>query len=452
MRRHRATALVIGWLLAASGAVPAAADYRDSYARGVQAIERSRWSEAERWMRQAIAERPQAGGDLVQIYGKRYEDYLPYYYLGLALYRGGDFEGAAEAWDESERQGAIRRARQQYRDLQKYRTEIAESRPAAAEPPVPPETETAPAVDPAALAAAVATARQALDRAGETEARIRAAERSPDGAAAFAADADLRQRRDQAAELLRSARARLQRAQTEQDPAGAEEARGLAAQAFERFSGLDRTLTTLNEQRREQAQRREQERQERVAALRTELEGLDADAERALSQIAARAAGEPALAGAGRTLGDLRGRLERTGAEEGADRLGALRDDFAGALAAARKALAQPPPEPPPAAAAKPGPPAVLLAAARAYSVGDYQTVVSLLAKPDLPDPKAVLQARLLRAASRHALYLLGGEHDSDLLRQATEDARTCRRLDARFSPDPIAFSPRFLAFYRNAS
>jgi hypothetical protein len=35
-------------------------------------------------------------------------------------------------------------------------------------------------------------------------------------------------------------------------------------------------------------------------------------------------------------------------------------------------------------------------------------------------------------------------------MRDATTDIQACRRLDAGFTPDPQAFSPRFLELYRN--
>jgi hypothetical protein len=137
------------------------------------------------------------------------------------------------------------------------------------------------------------------------------------------------------------------------------------------------------------------------------------------------------------------------------------------ALADRRAVPVEPPPaapvEPPPAVPAtaagsapsvagatvgESGPPKALVAAARAYFGGDYRRVLALLESVDLADPRAALQARLLRAAAAFTLYRLGGGEAAGLLASAEADRRACRRLDPGFSPDPGAFSPRFRAFY----
>jgi hypothetical protein len=55
----------------------------------------------------------------------------------------------------------------------------------------------------------------------------------------------------------------------------------------------------------------------------------------------------------------------------------------------------------------------------------------------------------LLRAASRHALYLLSNRREEGLRRDAESDVRACRRLDPTFAPDARFFSPRFAEFFR---
>ena len=57
-------------------------------------------------------------------------------------------------------------------------------------------------------------------------------------------------------------------------------------------------------------------------------------------------------------------------------------------------------------------------------------------------------QAHLLRAASRYALFLLGGESDYQLRGQAAEDILAARQLAPKMEPAEGAFSPRFIDFF----
>jgi type IV secretory pathway VirB10-like protein len=102
MRRH---ALLVGLLLALP--CVALADYKETYRKGIEAVDLKQWSDVASRMREAIAENPKEG-EKVKLYGLRFEVYLPYFYLGLALVNGGDCDGAVKALSVSEEQGAIR--------------------------------------------------------------------------------------------------------------------------------------------------------------------------------------------------------------------------------------------------------------------------------------------------------------------------------------------------------
>ena len=109
-------------------------------------------------------------------------------------------------------------------------------------------------------------------------------------------------------------------------------------------------------------------------------------------------------------------------------------------------AVSPTPPDPPPvvlsggAAAETAGAPLAddLLAAIQAYFDGDYRGALALLASSG-PAPGG---------ASRHALFLLGGERDRALLRAAEADVAECRRAAPGFAPQRDHFSPRFVAFF----
>ena len=97
-------------------------------------------------------------------------------------------------------------------------------------------------------------------------------------------------------------------------------------------------------------------------------------------------------------------------------------------------------------------PPALDLAsAARAYFAGRYGDAASTLASAAGGGGRAAAQALLLRSASRYALYRIGGEQDAPLRRRAAEDAAAARRADPGLMPDPAAFSPAFVKFFRDA-
>jgi hypothetical protein len=113
----RTLAVLIGLAWAAGAAPAGAASYRDDYRRGFVAIERGEWQTAAAAMRSAAEAHPSEGEQIV-VYGTRAEPYLPHYFLGLALFRMGDYAEAVQAWEASEAQGAVQRTRY-YRDLQR---------------------------------------------------------------------------------------------------------------------------------------------------------------------------------------------------------------------------------------------------------------------------------------------------------------------------------------------
>jgi hypothetical protein len=93
-------------------------------------------------------------------------------------------------------------------------------------------------------------------------------------------------------------------------------------------------------------------------------------------------------------------------------------------------------------------PPADLVSAARAYFSGRYQEAADALGRAPYTSGREGLHTLVLRAASRYALYVTGGEKDDRLRQQALADVQACRRLDPAFVPDAKAFSPRFTQLY----
>jgi hypothetical protein len=131
------------YLLCAFGllavAVPAHADYKRSYATGLEAAGAERWDEVEARMKEALAEEatPKAN---VKLYGMRFETYVPQYYLGLAAYKRGDCATAMKYWEtpgvEPVVQGDSKLSGPAQSGLRDCRGKVAQTAP----PPTPPTT------------------------------------------------------------------------------------------------------------------------------------------------------------------------------------------------------------------------------------------------------------------------------------------------------------------------
>jgi tetratricopeptide (TPR) repeat protein len=343
-------------------AAPLSADYKDSFRKGMEALDRKRWDEVVRYMREAITEKP-AEGERLKLYGLRFETYLPHFYLGAAYLNLGNCDAAVKEFDQSRSQGAIRN-HPRYAELLDGMKSCEGAKPGTPAPPTPAPALVAKGPDPAAVSQAVQGA----------EAAIQQAEASAGTLGALAGDA-----------LLAPVWSR-------EAPLG-----GAAAEA-----------------------------RETLAAARAKL-----DAGR-------RAPGDLALLGEARDLaGRARERLEgvRIAAERRREALQAIGPSHA-------------PPSPEPLRGSR-AVPADLLAGAEAYFGGRYDQAVKRLDQASGLWGRSAAQAALLRGAARFALFRMGGEKDPSLRAQAAGDVSACRRADTTLQPDPGAFSPEFVAFFR---
>ena len=89
------------------GALPAVADPRDDFKRGLEAADLGRFSEAVEHLRRAIDGDPKESSDQVFLSGVFSRPYLPHFYLGKSLAELGTAhcEDAVAAWEESLGQG-----------------------------------------------------------------------------------------------------------------------------------------------------------------------------------------------------------------------------------------------------------------------------------------------------------------------------------------------------------
>lgn len=73
------------------------AEYKDSYAKALEAYKAGRYADARQLLLSAIAEHPEPAVR-VRLYGTRFEPYLPQHYLGMIAAAQGDCAGAQAAW------------------------------------------------------------------------------------------------------------------------------------------------------------------------------------------------------------------------------------------------------------------------------------------------------------------------------------------------------------------
>lgn len=111
-------------LLASCLGASEVAEYMESYAKGLEAYENEQWTEATEWFRQAIEERPEAGGEVVALGESRV--YAPYHQLALALYFDDALEEAELMWSESAAQGVVAKGLPgELERIEQYRADIA---------------------------------------------------------------------------------------------------------------------------------------------------------------------------------------------------------------------------------------------------------------------------------------------------------------------------------------
>lgn len=389
--RQRALLLLLG-LLALGAATIVEAGWREDYVSGIQAVDKSRWSEVASAMELAIAGNPSEDSKTIRIYGMRFEPYIPHFYLGLARYRLGDCEGALAAWEVS-LSGGVVQGTPRGSELTKLREECLAKRPtpapATATPaPRPTSVPTPSGPDPTQLRRAIEGAQRELDAAAEAQQRVVALRSAPALAEAWRVDRSLVEEHQRAASEVEAARTRFNRAREASDLAGLAGAEQAARQARAVLEGLPA----------------------RVEAVRAAEEQRQLDAVRPTATPQP----TPTVPLPTPTLPPL------------------------------------PTATPIPLPTARPGgPPVELVGAVASYLQGDPARVVELLEQPEYASPRVAAVAHLVRAAAYWMLYREGGGEDASLRAQAAADVVRCRELDRGVEPDARAFSPDFVEFFR---
>jgi hypothetical protein len=387
-------------LLASAPAAPAGAQYLNAYKDGLAAIEARDWDRAARLMAEAIADRDE---EKLKLPGRLFmRPYVPHFYLGMARFEAGDCAGAIAAWAESDRQGVLaklpeadvaRRGREECADRARRR-DLAQARQEAR----------------SALSAASVPAAALLDLARDDHTRDVWRQGSPSPA----------DRHAEGLELMRQARELLADESVDED--GIARAEGLVRDASAVFEAVRSDVERLTEERRLLVAEKDKGIESRVAQARDVLAKT------------AYLAPYPRLVRKARA--DLEGLVQESQRRDSTSQ--AHLDGLAARLENSTRDLQR----------LATAPPQTLDDAAEAFLGGRHADVVAKLADASFGERRTRAHARLLLAASRHALYLEGGELDPELRAAAAEDARACRDNDPRLAPKDRFFSPRFIAFF----
>ncbi|MEM7351051.1 MAG: hypothetical protein AAF657_09615 [Acidobacteriota bacterium] len=389
------------WTLVLLGLVApiAWADSKEALRLGVEALESSRWADAERFFRAAMAERSQERVNrLLKI------NYLPHYYLGIALAEQGRCRSALDAWNESERQGQVRKSRltgdldQRIEGCQSHLQQVAR----AAE-----EVED--------LLETVAASADSLAALGKTS---ELANQWNQGEPSFAA------RQGEAQARLSEAKKLLGQGRDKDDLDLLDASKTQARQAM---TELESTITA--------ARQSLGDLNAATDAAREQLEQAAESARRVLRSIRDLAPFPKGLTARVAAVESQLGKITENLPTAGANRLDTLRDELTVSLAALRRAARRPP--------------ETLTRAAEAYFNGAYDSVLELTEEVAYArDSRARSHRCLLRSGARYALWVLGGEQDEPLLELAGEEIRSCLEIDPPLPPNPKFYPPRFVEFH----
>lgn len=370
----------------------AVADWGEDYREGIQAIDQSRWSEAESLMARAARENPASSNKTVRIYGMRFEPYIPHYYLGLARYRLGDCAGALSAWEMSVNNGVVQ-GTSRFSELEDLRAECLQRIPKADTPTRTPTVDlTAPPVatpgpDPLKLQDALNRAESEIRSAEQIEGSLAPLRSNRKYESVWQQHRALDTEHRQAAELLASARNRLEQGRANSDLELLGEAALLAGRAQAALQAIPEKVELAY--------------QGLINQRRTQTAVADA------KQVTHPPPQEP---------------------------------EPESILPLQPPATMTPPPQL--------SRPRSLVDGVNAYFGGDFQRAASLLDGKDYPSARATAVAHLVGSASYWILFQEGGMEDESLRERAMRMAISCKRLDATIMPDEEAFAPAFLEFF----
>ena len=383
-----------------AGAAP-----REAHKLGVEAIAAGRWQDAERHFRDAIAERSEERPRrLIN------PEYLPHYFLGVALSELGRCREALEALNESDRQGQTAKT-DHASDMTRRRTDCQNHL--------------------RQVRAVRQAVEQALTQTGEVSATLNRMSETPEMASRWnQGNPSFEARQGTAEQALSVVRARLETQGEVGELERLNEAKSLAESALAELQAT-----------RVDAQRRLGELNAAISAAQDQLEVVMQGARDLLASTSYLA---PYPRRLGSRVAAVETRLReiedsRSGTEP--QKLAELAEELTQSMAALRRAARRPPQK--------------LSQALEAYVQGRYEEALTLLDDDELStNPRTRPYVCVIQAASHHGKWVLGGEQEDDPSKQLAAAVITVC-LDSETSEEPASlplgskiFSPRFVDFH----
>lgn len=416
MLRSRPITLMACVFLALSFASAAQAEFKRNYTLGKKAFEDGDYKEAISKLQDAIQDNPESA-ERVKIYGMRYDSYIPHYFLGEAYFRMNDCTSAMAAWNKALQLGVIQ-SLDEYASMQKNMASCKVT-----------------TVDVSKIAQEATTEINALQDSNRSFAKLQ-----NENALRQEWASKWQPELTRNEQLVQTLQQRLEKATADANPDAIEAIINEAKSAASAIIGTEKLA------------------QAQVKAIQAQ----GAEAERVARENARRdLQNSTRLARAAETYPDANGQMQNLLAE--LQRQISVGEGLGDTASSAnlkeqtqvidnvlrRYKLAVQDWQAQKQSIADRTPPPDLKRIAEAYFAGDYETAVKLASPDTFSKDRAKIQALLFRAAANYNLYVRSGEQQQAKLNQVQSDIRAIKKMNSGFSPYIAAFSPRFLALFK---
>lgn len=419
MARFRLTSLLACSLLVLVCASAAEAEFKRNYTLAKKAFEDGDYKDAISKFQDAIKDNPEPA-ERVKIYGMRYDSYIPHYFLGEAYFRLNDCKSAMAAWNEAAKLGVIQ-GLEEYAAMQKNMAAC--------------KTDVAEAVDVSKIAQQATSEIDRLQSANSSYAKLQ-----NEGALKQEWAAKWQPELARSEQLALSLRQRLEKATADADPSAIDAIIKEAKTAASALSGTEKLaqaqVKAIQSQgaeaerlARENA-RRDLQNTVRQARTAETFDGANDQMKKLLAELQRQVSAGESL---GETVSAAKIKEQAQVIDNVLRRYNVAVQDWQ----AQKQSIADrtPPPD--------------LKRIADAYFAGDYEAAVKLASPDSFDKDRAKIQALLFRAAANYTLYIRSGEQQQATLTQVQNDIRAIKKMNGSFSPYIAAFSPRFLALFK---
>ncbi|MGA9575460.1 MAG: hypothetical protein WBS20_16080 [Lysobacterales bacterium] len=400
-------------------ATTAEAEFKRNYTLAKKAFEDGDYKDAIDKFQDAIKDNPESA-ERVKIYGMRYDSYIPQYFLGEAYFRMNDCTSAMAAWNQALQQGVIQNL-EEYGSMQKNMATC--------------KVDVVEAVDVSKIAQQAKTQIEALQTVNRSYAKLQ-----NESALKQEWASKWQPELSRSEQLAQSLQQRLQKATTDADPDAIDAIIKEATNAASALTGTEKLaqaqVKAIQSQSAEadrvarENARRELQDTTRLAKAAETYDGANDQMKKLLAELQRQIS-------AGERLGETASPANINEQTQVIDNVLRRYKTAVQDWQAQKQSIADrtPPPE--------------LKGIAEAYFAGDYESAVKLASPESFSKERAKIQALLFRAAANYTLYVRSGEQQQATLNQVQNDIRAIKKMNSGFSPYIAAFSPRFLALFK---